>query len=126
MTFLQVEFTGTQALPIVVAIIAPIISWILADARSKARALFMEERVATLKQDSQREMDNGGLRLNTLEIKLARSEQDRIEIHKSVERIDTQKASKEVVDGFRSEIATLRQDIDKRFDKLERILEGKS
>lgn len=39
-----------------------------------------------------------------------------------IERIDEQKASKEVVDGFRREVSELKFDMDKRFDKLERLI----
>jgi hypothetical protein len=39
-----------------------------------------------------------------------------------IDRIDDQKASKEVVDGFRREVSELKFDMDKRFDKLERLI----
>ena len=64
--------------------------------------------------------------VTALNLSVARSEQDRIEIHRTMQRIDESKASKEMVDAFRGEFATLRGDIDKRFDKLERLLEGSS
>lgn len=45
-------------------------------------------------------------------------------LEKQIDRIDASKASKDVVDGLRTEIATLRTDMEKRFDKLERMLES--
>ena len=39
-----------------------------------------------------------------------------------MDRLDDQKASKEVVDGFRREISELKFDMDRRFDRLERLI----
>ena len=107
-----------ESLPLVVSLGVSVIAWIIADARSKSRVAYIDDRVMILERES------GLLQQarNELEIKLARSEQDRQEIHRGLERLDDSKASKEVVEGFRGEMATLRVDMDKRFDRLERIL----
>lgn len=65
------------------------------------------------------------LRVNAIEITHARSEQDAVELRRMIDRIDNTKASKEVVDGFRTEVSGLRADMDKRFDRIERLIEGK-
>ena len=100
--------------------------WILADTRSKAKLVFIEEQMGIDRQKQDVFMSMVAEKSNHLEIKLAQSEQDRMEIHRSLDRLDAIKASKEVVDGIRSDINSFKAEMDKRFDKLERILEKKN
>lgn len=99
------------------------LAWVVSDARSKSRLEFMTEKVNTLKLEHDKAIKAHSDKIGAMEIKTATGEQAHVEIHRMIERIDSQKASKEVVDGFRSEISNLRVDMDKRFDKIERLLE---
>lgn len=116
-----------QIIPLIalgVSVLLPLIGWLVSDSKAKAREGFLEERVTALKQDV--ESGNAALvvRTSALEVALARSQQDREEIHRAIERIDDQKASRETVDGFRADLTAIKADMDKRFDKLERMIEA--
>jgi len=108
---------------IAISLAGAILVWLLADARFKSRMSFIEEHVSALKATYGTLIDETRENINEIEINTARAEQDRLEIRRMIDRIDNTKASKEVVDGFRSEISALKDDMDKRFDRLERILE---
>lgn len=108
---------------LLIAVASPLISWLVADARSKARSVFTEEKVAEAKAQWDTSRESHESRIAELELNAARSAQDRLDIRRVTDRLDTTKASKELVDGFRSEIQSIRADMDKRFDRLERILE---
>lgn len=102
-----------------------IVAWLVADAMAKTRSRIMEEQLKNHQKSKDGEISSLQVRMGSLEIKMARSEQDRAELHRMNDRLDASKASKEVVDGIRTDITSLRQDMDKRFDKLERLLEYK-
>ena len=103
-----------------------VVAWLMADTRSKTRWAYTEEKVAAIRQAQDHTVAVQQERISALEIKNARSDQDREGLGKSIERLEATKASKEVVDAFRSEVSSLRQDMDKRFDRIERILETKT
>ena len=107
-----------------VSVLSPFVGWLVSDSKGKARAAFLEEKVAALKGDFENGKADLVVRTAALEIALARSEQDRLEIHRTIERIDEQKASRETVDGFRADLTAIKADMDKRFDKLERMIEA--
>lgn len=108
---------GSAAL--VLSILAPIVIWLLNDTRSKTRLLFLEARLSA----SDALCGANQTRIAALEIAQAESTQDRAALHGEINKIDATKASKESLDGFAREVAALRGDMDKRFDKLERMLE---
>lgn len=108
---------GASAL--VLSLLAPIVVWLLNDTRSKTRLLFVETRLAA----SETTCSANQARIAALEIAQAESTQDRAALHAEIVKIDATKASKESLDGFAREVAALRGDMDKRFDKLERMLE---
>lgn len=108
---------GASAL--VLSILAPVVVWLLNDTRSKTRLLFVETRLTA----SDVLCTANQTRIAALEIAQAESTQDRAALHAEITKIDATKASKESLDGFAREVAALRGDMDKRFDKLERILE---
>ena len=89
------------------------------DAKSKARINFQDERIATLSTS----VKENFLSINTLESRLSRSEKDREELHNRMDRIDQTKASKELLDAFNGNLVQLRNEIDRRFDKLEKMLQ---
>lgn len=99
-----------------------IIAWAVADARSKSRLSQGEEKIRELSASCVAEQHDSDLRLKALEVSQARSETDRIEIRKALEKLDATKASREVVDSFRAELGALKVDIDKRFDKIEDMI----
>jgi hypothetical protein len=104
---------------------AAIIAWLIADAKSKSRIAFVEERLASVKTVIDTVAADSQGRISAIEVSLARSEQDRYELRRSLDRLDQSKASKEVSDIFSGQLASLRLDMDKRFDRIERILEKK-
>ena len=117
------KMTSQETITMALAVAGPIASWLLADARSKAKIAFVEEKLSAIKADSIGVDKEHRDRLNNLDVKIAKSEQDRIEIHNMIERVDAIKASKDVVDGIRDDIRTFKVEFGKRFDKLELILE---
>lgn len=63
-------------------------------------------------------------KVSEIEIALAKSQTDRESLWRQVEKLEAGKVSKEVFDGLRSEITVLRSDFDKRFDRVERLIES--
>ena len=112
----------TEILGVLASLAFSVVAWLMADARSKARMTYIEERMHALEAQQDYIAKTVLERLGNSEVKLARTEQDRIEIHRLIERLDANKASKEIVDSFRAEVGNLRSDIDRRFDNLERLL----
>ena len=113
----------SNALHYLITVGITFITWIVADTRSKSKIIFVEEKTNNLKD----RLDSHGNTLNDhvkeFSVAMGRSELDRRTIHENMIRLDNQKASKEVVDGFRVEIASLKFDMDKRFDRIERLIE---
>lgn len=107
-----------QLLPLVISLISSFAIWVYADSRAKTTIEYLKQNLPVL--DAAQEKIKHSV--TELEIKNARLEQDRLEIHRMMDRLENTKASKEVVEGFKSEIANLRIDMDKRFDKIERLL----
>ena len=115
------DSTLSDAVPFVVPVATGLIAWIASDARSKARAEATEKELAALSAEG---VALAG-RVSAVEVALARCEADRSETHRALSRLDDSKASKDVVDGLGKQIATLREDMDKRFDRLERLLSAR-
>jgi len=101
----------------------PVASWLLSDARSKSRLAFVEEKLTAIKEESGSATKSNSDRLNLLEVDMARCSQDRGDIHKMIERVDSQKASREVVDGIRDDLRNFKVALEKRFDRMESMLE---
>ena len=110
-------------LSIVISSVGAFVSWLISDVKSKSKILYMDEKVLAMRQELDILDKIAFERIAVLEIKLAKFEEHREELHRLVTRLDNQKASKDVVDGFRSEITTLRVDMDKRFDRIERLFQ---
>jgi hypothetical protein len=123
LSFILTE-AGSNIIAIVVSVGISLAVWLVADARSKARVAFIDEEFSKLQRIHAQSQSEFHRTVGEMQIKLGKSEQDRAEIHKQIERIDNVKASKEVVDGFKNEMHILRADMDKRFDRLERLLEN--
>lgn len=104
--------------------ITTILAWLWSDAKSKARATFLEEKVKVLTTKYETMFKDYSDSKSSLEQRLATNEQVNKEIHNTVEKLDDNKASKEMVQLFKEDIQLIRQDIDKRFDKLERMIEN--
>jgi hypothetical protein len=101
----------------------------MAVATAVASVLWSDQRQRGKLDAQSREHDKNVARLDALE----QVERQNLAEHSSLEttvrlmsvdiaRLDNQKASKEVVDGFRREISELKFDMDRRFDKLERLI----
>ena len=90
-------------------------TWLLADARGKGRSDALEAVAA----ERQRAAEAIAGKVGVLEVQLGMSKQAWEEVHRGLDRIDAQKASREAVDGVRTEIASLRQHIDTRLESLQ-------
>ena len=100
------------------------LAWLWGDAKSKARAQFMEEKLKLLNEKYDSMEKNYSDRLNSLEQNLVKTEQIGKEVNSYLQRLDDSKASKEIVGTFKDDIQIIRADIDRRFDKLERMIEN--
>jgi len=123
MSTMDKEMTAADTVTLCIAVAGPVAAWLLSDARSKARLAFVEEKLNAIKEESGSTTRNNSNRLNLLEVDMARCSQDRSEIHKLIDRVDTQKASREVVDGIRDDLQNFKVALEKRFDKMEAMLE---
>lgn len=116
-----------SALELLVAYIGPMIvaglGWLLTDTRAKAKISFLEPTIEKTKNDLTSFQHEHQLQLKGMELKQAESYQERQELRRLIERLEETKASREAVDGFRNEINILRVDMDKRFDRLEKMLQ---
>lgn len=107
---------------VAIAVGGAILAWLLADERSKTRVPVMAEQLEFLRKDQIHDREQ----MIGLKAHEAGSIQDRLELRRSLDRLETSKASKEVVDGIKIDISTLREQMDKRFDHVERLLETHS
>lgn len=107
---------------ILVSIGGSLVAWLMADTRSKTRLQYGEEKMNALERNCERDNLQGQAKFGALEVAMAKSEQDRREIHRIIERLDSSKASKELVEAMRSDLGQFKLDMDRRFDRLERLL----
>ena len=89
-------------------------AWFVTTVQSKERIAFMQGAMATLKADHEKELSSAHRKIGELEKSEAATKQELKGIHEQI----LSKASKESVDGFKSEIHLLRQHMDKGFDKI--------
>jgi len=99
-----------------------VVAWLLADSKSKSRLGFMEERVVEIKAQQENDHKSCQEKLSSLQIQEAKSQQENEEMHRSIDRLDNAKASKDVVQGLSNQISTLQDEIDRRFDRLEKLV----
>lgn len=115
---LPIEFWG-----LLLGVVGAILAWLLTDASFKTRMLNLEEKVAANKLSSDVTCNDLQTKIGYITIQNTRSEQDRNELHHLVDRLESSKASKEVVEGVKQEITILRMEMDKRFDRLDKMLD---
>lgn len=108
---------------ILISVVGGFLSWYHNDTQSKTRFEYTEDSLETLEKNFKEKIDNLAEKASHAEKFEATVLSERAELMREIARLDNTKASKEVADNFRNEIITLRQDIDKRFDKIERLLE---
>lgn len=118
--------TFFQIISIGVSVVGSIIVMSFYDGKSKAKVLEVEDKISAIKLEHSAAIAINAEKVNQLDVRLAKSEQDRIDIHRTIERLDQSKASKDVVEGFRNEIENLRVDMDKRFDRLEKLMQERN
>ena len=111
-------------LAVAVSIGGSLLAWIIADSKAKAALAFLTDAVGSLEEKQDALAKTVVEKIVSAEAKISRLEQDRGEMLRMIERLDNLKASKEIVDQFKTEISNLRGDLDRRFDKLERLLGG--
>lgn len=110
---------------LIVTLISIYTAWIKSDTAGKTKALVFEDKLNEMKsfyENKSKEVDDS---IKSLQLTSAKQEQESIGFLRLIDKLDESKASKEIVDSFKNESATLRADIDKRFDRIERILENK-
>lgn len=103
--------------------ITTVLAWLWGDAKNKARTQFLEEKVKVLTNKYDAMYKEYSDSKSSMEQRLATGEQVSKQIHENVDKLDDNKASKEMVGMFKDDIQLIRQDIDRRFDKLERMIE---
>lgn len=111
-----------SATGIAVGLIGSLCAWLVGDARAKARSEITNERVSAMSTSSAATHSDVQNKLTALEVRLARSEQDSVDIHRSLEKLDTTKASRDSVEPLRAALNQLREDIDRRFDRIESLI----
>ena len=111
---------GLSVVSIIIALITPVVAFLMTAARAKTKAEGLAAEMATLAKKAETLADD----VKELEKKLSRSEQDREGLHIDLDRLRAEKASKEMLDGLSTSMRELRVDIDKRFDRLEALVRG--
>jgi hypothetical protein len=101
----------------VFAIALAIVSWVVGDTKAKTTAASTDALVSAMQAQFQ-------AHVVAYEGAKAESKSDRENLHREVERLRAEKASKEVLDGLREDFKALRDDMDKRFDRLETLVRG--
>jgi flagellar biosynthesis/type III secretory pathway chaperone len=124
-TDLIIQICGALA-----AIFAVIITWLLADSSFKAKIMSL----TTNYEAADRELNSVKTllsvyqasvqaKLDSIVTENSGCHHERLTILKTLDRLDSTKASKEVMDNFRVEFERLRTDLATRFDKVERLIE---
>lgn len=112
-------------LAVIFSILGSVITWIISDVRSKSRLSYMEEKVEEVKGQLVNGFNFNRESIDKLNDEAVRCTVTQEQFYKELTRVDSTKASKELVDSFRIEISTLKLDMDKRFDRLERLIQEK-
>ncbi len=111
-----------ELLAIIIGIMGSILAWLLSDSRSKSRVMFLDEKLDKLRLNHEDLDGFTRTHVSDIEIAAAKSAQERSEIFRSIERLEHSKASREIVEGIRQEISLFKVDMDKRFDRLEKLI----
>jgi hypothetical protein len=111
--------------PPLLALIGAIVAWLIADSSFKTRILALEEKVSSNKISIDNHTALSQAKFEAIAVQNTASIQDRAELHRITDRLESSKASKEVVEGFKQEVTILRLEMDKRFDRLDRLMEYK-
>lgn len=104
---------------LVVSVLGSFLVWLIGDARSKTKQAYIESELAGQAKLVEELTKTNASRIGGLEVGVAYLKQEASELRRMIET----KASREAVDAFKGEFMTLRTDMDRRFDKLERLLE---
>ncbi len=96
---------------LVLAAVTGIASILFADQKTKGRHEDNAKRIGALEEEKKHDIAEHSTLKATVTM-----------LATQLDRLDDQKASKEIVDGFRREISELKFDMDRRFDKLERLI----
>ncbi len=104
---------------LVISLLGSLIGYLMADARNKANLENLKKEAEEAKKIS----SECTHKVAELEIALAKSQADRENLWRQVEKLDAGKVSKDVFDGLSGTLQVLRTDFDKRFDRVERLIE---
>ena len=108
---------------IVISVIGPLLAWFFSDAQGKGRAAVLAEQARATEAETVRVRAMADARIRELELQQARSDQDRLEIRRLVERLESDKASKELVEGLKAVLAEMRLEMNRRFTGIEKLLQ---
>ena len=111
-----------EIVSLVLAVFGPVIAWLLADARSKGRTDSLQEKVTNLTKSVDDLSDSLSSTRTEMATSSAVSTTDRAAIHLEILRIAAEKANKDVFDGFRDDVKSMRADMDRRFDRIESMM----
>lgn len=117
------ELVGAIA-TIAFSAVAAVVSWVMSVAQSNVKVEYLEDKLKHMKNGNEKQEDEVYNAMQDLSIRLAKGEIERAELTRSIERLEAAKASKDTVENFKHEFAILRSDMDKRFDRIERLLQG--
>lgn len=94
------------------------LAWIIAVVVMRQRVTEAEQKLTAIKTDIAALF----IAVNTIQSENARCDQSRKTMDIAILRLDEVKASKEMVDLFRNDLHNLTISVDKRFDKIEELL----
>lgn len=101
---------------------ASVMTWIITVAVMKQRVNEIEQKIVKMAIDFGLSAREASDRLRAIDEDAARCDESRKSVHIAILRLEEVKASKEMVDIFRSDMHNLTVSVDKRFDKIEDML----
>lgn len=99
-----------------------ILSWAITVAVMRQRVNELEQKFIKMGIDFGLSSKNALDRITAIEHDSARCDESRKGMESSIIKLDERKASKEMVDLFRSDLYNLSMSVEKRFDKIEDML----
>lgn len=120
-----IDMPTISIIGIAIGVVSNIIFWIVQDTKIKTEAKINQKNFEEFKASYDDELGKTHDAVSELKTNFQLSKQDREQLHKEILKIESSKANKEVVEGFKSELESLKKDMDKRFDKIEALIQQK-
>jgi len=106
-------------LGLAISILAPVIGYLQLAARTDEKLTSLTERVTRFEALTEKKLDEFVRSSHALERELSQFETDRANLRLETTRLESSKASRESVDGVQREVASLRNEVVGRLDRLE-------